>query len=77
MTKKEKELIKKAIKLIHSNNEYYEGMDILAKLVGYKEVGPIFDSLELKNAIEFIKEKEVDGYQTDKEKRESFPIDNF
>ncbi len=46
MTKKEKKLIKRAIHLIHYEDEYYEGMDILAKLVGYKEVKPIWDELK-------------------------------
>ena len=36
MTKRERLLIKRAIRLIHGSNEYFEGMNILAKLVGWK-----------------------------------------
>lgn len=48
MTKKEKALIKKAIQLIHNSNEYYEGMNILAKLVGLPEAK--FDTVKIIDA---------------------------
>jgi hypothetical protein len=58
MTKKEKLLIKKAIRLIHKSNEYYEGMDILAKLVGYEQVKPELDSIKQISIAEFIAKSE-------------------
>ena len=44
MTKQEKEKIKKAIKYLHTHDDYYKGMDILAKLV---EI-PVIDLGEIK-----------------------------
>ncbi len=38
MTKKETELIKKAIRHIHNDDEYFSGMNILAKMVGWKTI---------------------------------------
>lgn len=38
MTKGEKEQVKMAIRLIHHDNRYYTGLNILAKLVGWPEV---------------------------------------
>ena len=38
MTKKEREMIKKAIRLIHNSNEYFEGMNILAELVEWPKI---------------------------------------
>ena len=58
MTKKEKILIKKAIRLIHKSNEYYEGMDILAKLVGYEPAKPEFDNIKQISVAEFIAKSE-------------------
>lgn len=34
MTKKERQLIRQAIRLIHQEDNYEDGMDILAKLAG-------------------------------------------
>jgi hypothetical protein len=41
MTKKEKILIQKAIDLIHMDDNYEEGMDILKRLIDPKWISPI------------------------------------
>jgi len=38
MDKEEVAKIKKAIRLIHHDNKYYEGLNILARLIGWPEV---------------------------------------
>jgi len=54
MTKKEKKLIKKAIRLIHHDDDYYGGMDILAKMVGWEANKQILDPCTI---AEFIEQK--------------------
>lgn len=36
MTNRERETILKALKMIHEDDDYYGGMDILAKMVGLR-----------------------------------------
>ena len=60
MTKKEKELIKKAIRLIHHDSEYYTGMDILAKLVGWPTVhDDIVGKIKTKSVTDFMRDMEA------------------
>jgi len=51
VTKKERQLIKRAIFLLHHSNEYYEGMNILAKLVGYESFEPEIKSCEIADLV--------------------------
>ena len=53
MTKKEKELIKKAIRHIHHDDDYFTGMNILAKLVGWKTYELPEETIPL-DAVEYI-----------------------
>lgn len=57
MNKEEITKIKRAITLIHYENQHYEGLNILAKLVGWKEVK--FDTLKTKSVLEIFK-KEIE-----------------
>lgn len=53
MTKKEKQLIKQAIKLIHED-DYFQGMNILAKLIGAEPMD--FGKIKNVNLADIIKE---------------------
>lgn len=56
MTKKEKELIKKAISLIHHKGDHYGGLNILAKMVGWEPVNMV--DWKSVNIIDIISRKE-------------------
>jgi len=53
MTKKEKELIKKAIRYIHHEDDYFTGINILAELVGWKTFKIPSETIPL-DAVEYI-----------------------
>ena len=55
MTKKERKELLRAIYLIHNSNEYFQGMNILAKLAGLPE-HKILGKEETVNALEYLAE---------------------
>jgi hypothetical protein len=55
MTKTEKAKLRKAIKLLHDSNEYWEGMSILMKLAGLEL--PVLPRLEVVSVVELFAEQ--------------------